>query len=179
MERRPWGPGPSPDPGARLAGAAEPPTKRLSNFFASVMWIQLSFSTTLMCFTSSLNLATSTASCHRRAPRPRPSGAPLRSQDPPGPRLTPALQPLPFGPPPAPPAPACPPRLVCPSVCPPLLPELQAPSPACTASPSHFLTRVLLTLLSALGTPPPRFPSACEAFTAGAAGPRPVLGPEA
>lgn len=31
-------------------------TKRLSNFFASVMWIQLSFSITLMCFTSSLNL---------------------------------------------------------------------------------------------------------------------------
>lgn len=31
-------------------------TKRLSNFFASVMWIQLSFSMTLMCFTSSLNL---------------------------------------------------------------------------------------------------------------------------
>lgn len=31
-------------------------TKRLSNFLASVMWIQLSFSTTLMCFTSSLNL---------------------------------------------------------------------------------------------------------------------------
>lgn len=34
-------------------------------------------------------------------------------------------------------------------------------------------------MLSALGTPPPRFPSACEAFAAGAAGPRPVLGPEA
>lgn len=31
-------------------------TKRLSNFLASVMWIQLSFSMTLMCFTSSLNL---------------------------------------------------------------------------------------------------------------------------
>lgn len=41
---------------AGAAGATEPRTKRLSNFFASVMWTQLSFSTTLMCLTSSLNL---------------------------------------------------------------------------------------------------------------------------
>lgn len=38
------------------AEATDARTRRLSNFFASVMWIQLSFSTTLMCFTSSLNL---------------------------------------------------------------------------------------------------------------------------
>lgn len=42
------GPGP--------AGAAGSRTERLSNFLASVMCTQLSFSTTLMCFTSSLNL---------------------------------------------------------------------------------------------------------------------------
>lgn len=42
---------------AKINGwAVELPTKRLSNFLASVMWIQLSFSMTLMCFTSSLNL---------------------------------------------------------------------------------------------------------------------------
>lgn len=49
-------PEPSSLPWGQAAGATEPRTKRLSNFFASVMWIQLSFSTTLMCFTSSLNL---------------------------------------------------------------------------------------------------------------------------
>lgn len=38
------------------AGAAGSRTERLSNFLASVMCTQLSFSTTLMCFTSSLNL---------------------------------------------------------------------------------------------------------------------------
>lgn len=42
------GPGP--------AGAVGSRTERLSNFLASVMCTQLSFSTTLMCFTSSLNL---------------------------------------------------------------------------------------------------------------------------
>lgn len=45
-----------PRPGAGAAGVPGTRTRRLSNFLASVMWIQLSFSTTLMCFTSSLNL---------------------------------------------------------------------------------------------------------------------------
>lgn len=48
--------GPSLMPRNQDTEAAGSHTKRLSNFFASVMWIQLSFSTTLMCFTSSLNL---------------------------------------------------------------------------------------------------------------------------
>lgn len=46
---------------------------------------------------------------------------------------------------------ACLRQLVCQSVCPPLLPELRAPSPACTASPATSGLGVLLTLLSALG----------------------------
>ena len=48
--------GPPPTLGDGPAGAAGSHTKRLSNFLASVMCTQLSFSTTLMCFTSSLNL---------------------------------------------------------------------------------------------------------------------------
>lgn len=50
-------PGPSSHLWGRASGSPPGPrTKRLSNFLASVMWTQLSFSTTLMCFTSSLNL---------------------------------------------------------------------------------------------------------------------------
>lgn len=60
-------PEPSSLPWGQAAGATEPRTKRLSNFFASVMWIQLSFSTTLMCFTSSLNLG------ERHGPQQPPS----------------------------------------------------------------------------------------------------------
>lgn len=48
-----------------------PLTSRLSNFLASVMWIQLSFSITLMCFTSSLNLkqkSLTLSSCRQNKP---------------------------------------------------------------------------------------------------------------
>ena len=64
-------PGPSSHLWGQAGGSSPGPrTKRLSNFLASVMWTQLSFSTTLMCFTSSLNLG----QAHRRGGHCRPRG---------------------------------------------------------------------------------------------------------
>lgn len=123
--RRAWGAGARParcgppTPRARPVGAAGPLTSRLSNFFASVMWIQLSFSTTLMCFTSSLNLR---AGRRPRPPRSAPRGpgwaaSQKQTPTPLGPRLLPRPH---RGPPPAPP---------------PARPGLGLPPPACLSGP--------------------------------------------
>lgn len=163
-------------PGRRATQAR---TKRLSNFFASVMWTQLSFSTTLICFTSSLNLCEDTG----RSPHGPHGPAPGSNQDRvtgrgPGPGSHSRSRPLPPGP--LHPTRAGPGSYRLSVRCPPLaclnseLPAQPAgPQPPDPTPPSsRFQTRTPLLLFSAPGTSPPRSPVAGEASAAWRVGQR-------
>lgn len=168
-------PGPSP----RLRGRASesppgPRTKRLSNFLASVMWTQLSFSTTLMCFTSSLNLGQAHGRSGHRAgcaapPRRAPGLLHASWSKDPGPRSTLLLFTAPSRPSPPAPAWACLRLSVHPSTRPPGLSGAQTPGSAKASGPRaphlgspqpHGDVHPGCCLLSALGTSPSRPPPA-------------------
>lgn len=162
---------PGPSPSLRGWAGGSPPgprTKRLSNFLASVMWTQLSFSTTLMCFTSSLNLGQAhRGSGHRAGCAAPPRRAPgllhaCWSKDP-GPRSTLLLFAAPSRPSPPAPAWACLRLSVYPSTRPPGLSEAQTPGSAKASGPRaphpgspqpHGDIHPGCCLLSALGTSP-------------------------